>query len=145
MCSHICGGRAETEWEKNPRCKKWVQHPIFRVHFKTVHPNPTSAITTDHRHGRSAQGTLPSNCLCVNMSAVEYQNLPISAPQPLRTCVNIPLTADIWLPLGLCKEVQCSVEIRLIPSGDAGISLGMRPANERRRYNVTTLIDWVHT
>ena len=29
---------------------------------------------------------------------------------------------------------------------DAGISLGMRPANERRRYNVTTsLIGWAHT
>ena len=28
----------------------------------------------------------------------------------------------------------------------AGISMGMRPANERRRYNVTTsLIDWAHT
>ena len=28
----------------------------------------------------------------------------------------------------------------------SGISLGMRPANERRRYNVTTsLIGWVHT
>ena len=28
----------------------------------------------------------------------------------------------------------------------SGISLGMRPANERRRYNITmSLIDWAHT
>ena len=28
----------------------------------------------------------------------------------------------------------------------AGISLDMRPANERRRYNITTsLIGWAHT
>ena len=32
------------------------------------------------------------------------------------------------------------------PMGAAGISLGMRPTNERRRYNVTaSLIDWAHT
>ena len=31
-------------------------------------------------------------------------------------------------------------------TAEAGISLGMRPANERRRYIVTTsLIGWVHT
>ena len=33
-----------------------------------------------------------------------------------------------------------------IPVVNAGISLGMRPVNERRRYIVTTsLIGWTHT
>ena len=46
-----------------------------------------------HRHGRSTQGTPPSNLVCVNMPTVaerEYKNPLVFAPQPLCTCVNIP-------------------------------------------------------
>ena len=46
----------------------------------------------------------------------------------------------IWDSRKLCTKIT-SFWLPIV-----GISLGMRPANERRRYNVTTsFIDWVHT
>ena len=41
MCSHMRGRGAEAEREQNPLRKKWVQHPICRVRFKTARSKPS--------------------------------------------------------------------------------------------------------
>ena len=79
------------EQGQNPLCNKWIQHLIFPICFKIAHPK---TYFCPHWHGRSAQGTRPSICLCVHKPTVvqrEYQNLPVSAPQPLHAYMNIPL------------------------------------------------------
>ena len=55
---------------QNLLCNKWVQHPIFPVHFETAHPK---TYFCPHTHGRSAQGAPPSICLCVNKPTVEQR------------------------------------------------------------------------
>ena len=44
----------------------------------------------------------------------------------------------------LSTHLACLVLIRLLKQA-VGIILGMRSANERRRYNVTSLIGWDYT
>ena len=79
------GRGAETEWEQNPLCKKWVQHPIFHSWFETACPSPTSALT---------DMADPLKALCFPPAYVwtcprDYQNPPVSTL--LRTCVSTPL------------------------------------------------------
>ena len=77
--------------------------PIFPCPLPNLTPKTNFC---PHKHGRSTQGAPPSIRLCVNEAMVvqrEYQNPPVSALQPLCTCVNIPLlflcglNSRIWL------------------------------------------------
>ena len=84
MRSHIRGRGAEAEREQNPLRNKWVQHPIFRVHFETV-------LQTIFVLKKWQIRPRPLR-VCVNTPALaerECQNPPVSALQPLRAYVNI--------------------------------------------------------
>ena len=77
MCLHIRSRGAEAEQEQNPLCKNPT--PNFPCPLRNQAPQ---SYFCPHRHGRSAQVTLPSNRVCVNMPAVTergYQNPPIPA------------------------------------------------------------------
>ena len=95
------GRGAEAEREQKPLRKKWVQHPICRVHFETARSKPSLS----SRNGRSARSAPRPLRVCVNIPTVterECQTPPASAPQPPRACVNVALglISMIWVYTG---------------------------------------------
>ena len=85
MCSHMRGRGAEAEREQNPLRKKWVQHPICRVHFKNRALQTIIVLKKWQIRPRPLR-------VCVNIPVVaerECQNSPASAPQPPSACVNV--------------------------------------------------------
>ena len=53
----------------------------------------------------------------------------------------------MWVILGLNNDFEQSIHLWAITKYDiSGLILGLRPANERRRYKVTSfLIGWAQT
>ena len=86
----------------------------------------------------------PLLALCVG-------NSPVSGKFPSQRPVT--RSFDVFFDLHLNKRVDQTIEtpvisdvIALITTSLSGLILGLRPANERRRYKVTpSLIGWVQT
>ena len=88
--SHIRGRGAEAEREQNQLRNKWVQHPIFRVRFGTARSKPPLS----SRNGRSA-ASAPRMCEQTRGSGAGMSKSALSAPQPLRSYVNVALLVSV--------------------------------------------------
>ena len=115
------------------------------LHFKSciiVHPHHLEIIHKWH----SIYGWLGARNTCSSALAMELR----------LSCINSSISSLAWVwwvitrKYGEDSSLLCenAVLVNMTDRGYslAGISLGMRPANERRRYNVkTSLMGWAHT
>ena len=81
--------------EQNQLNKKWIQHPILCVHFKTAHlqpllPSPTWQIHSRHSTSRQCRVVQWQQCQCIlkTKQNKKYTHTPVFIPQPLCICVN---------------------------------------------------------